>query len=70
MPVASKTLAKRVTTLERQLRTIKSQFKTAKNASGKPWWVDLAGRFKDDALFDEIAAAGQAYRRARNRRAR
>jgi hypothetical protein len=63
-------LEERVTDLERQLRTMKSQLKAVRTGSQKPWWEELAGRFKNDPLFDEITEAGQAYRRALARRAR
>ena len=63
-------LEDRLTALERQVQTVKSQLKAVKKASKKPWWEDLAGRFKNDPLFDEIAEAGQAYRKALARRAR
>jgi hypothetical protein len=66
----AKKLEDRVTILERQLRSMKSQLKAVRKTSQKPWWEDLAGRFKNDPLFDEIAEAGQAYRRALGRRAR
>jgi hypothetical protein len=63
-------LEDRLTALERQLQMVKSQLKAVKKASKKAWWEDLAGRFKNDPLFDEIAEAGQAYRKALARRAR
>lgn len=63
-------LEDRLTALERQLQMMKSQLKAVKKASKKPWWEDLAGRFKNDPLFDEIAEAGQSYRKALARRAR
>jgi len=57
-------LEERVTYLERQLRTMKSQLKAVRKTSHKPWWEELAGRFKNDPLFDQMTEAGQAYRRA------
>lgn len=63
-------LEDRVTALERQLQTMKLQLRAVKKFSKKPWWEDLAGRFKDDPLFDEIVEAGQTYRKACSRRAR
>jgi hypothetical protein len=66
----AKKLEDRVTDLERQLRSMKSELKAVRKTSQKPWWEDLAGRFKNDPLFDEIAEARQAYRRALARRAR
>ena len=66
----AKELEDRVTELERQLRTMKYQLRAVRKTSEKPWWKNLAGRFKNDPLFDEIAEAGEAYRRALSRRAR
>jgi hypothetical protein len=70
MRAVNRKLEERVTDLERQLRTMKSQLKAVRKASRKPWWEELAGRFKNDPLFDEISEAGQAYRRALARRTR
>ncbi len=70
MRSADRKLEERVTDLERQLRTIKSQLKAARKASLQPWWEQLAGRFKNDPIFDEIVEAGKTYRRSLNRRAR
>lgn len=70
MRPVNRKLEERVTDLERQLRTMKSELKAVRKASQKPWWEDLAGRFKNDPLFDEITEAGQAYRRALARRSR
>jgi len=63
-------LEQRVNVLERQLRQIKSELKLVKKASGRPWWQQLAGQFKNDPLFDRIARAGKTYRRSLAPRAR
>jgi len=63
-------LEQRVNVLERQLRQIKSELKIVKSASKRPWWRQLAGRFKNDPLFDQIAQAGKTYRRSLTPRAR
>ena len=61
-------LTERVTALERELRKIKTALKKETNRPQEPWWERKAGQFKNDPLFDEIVAAGQAYRRAQTRR--
>ena len=66
MQSAAAKLEKRVNVLEQQLRQIKSELRTVRMASRRPWWQQLAGRFKNDPLFDEIIKAGKAYRRSFN----
>jgi hypothetical protein len=63
-------LEQRVTVLERELRKMRSELKAVRKASQQPWWKRLAGRFKNDPVFDEIIEAGKAYRRSLNPRAR
>lgn len=62
MQPATTSLEERVTALERQLRKMRSELKAVRKVSKQPWWTRLAGRFKNDALFDEIMEAGKAYR--------
>lgn len=62
-------LAERVSVLERELRKIKTSLKKEAKTQ-EPWWEQQAGRFKNDPLFDQIIAAGQAYRRAKTPRTR
>jgi hypothetical protein len=62
-------LEQRVTVLERELRKMRSEWNAFRKASQQPWWKRLAGRFKNDPLFDEIIAAGNAYRRSLTLRA-
>ena len=57
-------LEQRVTVLERELRKMRSELKSVRKVSQQPWWKRLAGRSKNDALFDEIIEAGNAYRRS------
>jgi hypothetical protein len=64
MPTTAAKLDRRVTVLERELRKIRSELKVAQRAAQEPWWTRLAGKFKDDPLFDEIIEAGRAYRRS------
>jgi hypothetical protein len=67
MPAAS--IHERLDQLEREVRLIKSALpKTGEKQ--RPWWETLAGKFKDDAVFDEIVKGGQKYRRQTGRRAR
>ena len=63
-------LERRVTVLEQELRKMRSELKAVRKVSKQPWWTRLAGRFKNDALFDEIIEAGNAYRRSLPPRAR
>jgi hypothetical protein len=64
MPSTATQLDRRVTVLERELRRMRSELKVVRNASQKPWWKRLAGKFKNDPLFDETIKAGKAYRRS------
>ena len=63
-------LERRVTVLERELRKMRSELKAVRRVSRQPWWKRLAGRFKNDPLFDKIIEAGDAHRRSLTRRAR
>jgi hypothetical protein len=53
-------LEKRVDALEREIKTLKSAIRGKRT----PWWVRLAGNFKDDPLFDEMVREGKKYRRS------
>ena len=64
MPSTATQLDRRVTLLERQLRKMRSELKVTRQASQEPWWQRLAGKFKNDPLFDETIKAGKAYRRS------
>lgn len=63
-------LEERVTALEREVRKVKAALKAVPQGSQHPWWERLAGQFKNDPLFDELVAAGQAYRRSQAPRTR
>jgi hypothetical protein len=67
-PTATK-LEQRVTVLERELRKMRSELKAVRKASLQPWWKRLAGRFKNDPVFDEIIEAGKACRHSLTPRA-
>ena len=59
--MAAANLEERLDRLEREVRLIRSALsKTEEEA--RPWWESLAGKFKDDPLFDEIVKAGRKYR--------
>ena len=70
MQPATVRLEERVTVLEQELQKMKAELKAVRKASQQPWWERLAGRFKNDPLFDELMKAGQAYRRFLTPRAR
>lgn len=70
MPSTARKLEKRVTLLERELRAMRSELKAVRKVSQQPWWKRLAGRFKNDPLFDQIIEAGNAYRSSLTPRAR
>jgi len=63
-------LERRVNVLERELRKMRSELKAVRKVSQQPWWKRLAGRFKNDPLFDEIIEAGNVYRRSLTPRTR
>ena len=70
MQSANAKLERRLNVLERQLKQIKSDPKIVRKTSRRSWWEELAGRFKNDRLFDEISKAGKVYRRSLRSRAR
>ena len=70
MQTANAKLEERITALERKLRKVQLQLKEIRQTPQQPWWEQLAGRFMDDPLFDEIVKAGQEYRRSLVPRAR
>ena len=55
-------LEQRLGALEQTVDSLKSRI--AGSASSGRWWVDHAGRFKDDPLFDAIVRLGQTDRRS------
>jgi len=59
-----------VTSLERELRKLKTELRIIRQKPQSPWWVQQAGIFKNDPLFDDIVEAGRAYRRSLDPRAR
>ena len=63
-------LEARVAALERQVHTLQAELKMVRQESQAAWWERLAGRFKNDPLFDEVVEAGQTYRRSLSPRSR
>lgn len=55
-------LAKRIETLEAEIATIKAQVKVAGKKPATRSWLDGAGTFKNDPVFDEIVRLGREYR--------
>ncbi|MEM8637551.1 MAG: hypothetical protein AAGG51_01850 [Cyanobacteria bacterium P01_G01_bin.54] len=53
----------RVTTLEEELSNLK-QLLTSLLQRKEPWWVEIAGSFKDDPTFEEATQLGQDWRRS------
>jgi len=50
-------------TLEREVARIKASLVVSLPARRR-WWIDDAGRFADDPVFEEIVRLGKAYRRS------
>lgn len=60
--MAASELEVRVSTLERELATLKD--KLAKEGKIElPWWQQISGTFADDPLFDEAMRLGREYRK-------
>ena len=55
MPSTATKLDHRVTVLELELRKLRSELKSMRNAARRRWWEQLAGRFKNEPLFDTIS---------------
>lgn len=51
-------LETRVTTLERELASLKEQVASQK----LPWWKANLGQFANDPIYDEAMKLGRAYR--------
>jgi hypothetical protein len=64
MQSTARKLEQRVTVLERELRKMRSELKAVPKVSRQPWWKQVAGRFKNNPLFDQTMDAGSAYRRS------
>lgn len=55
-------IERRLSTLEQTVEQLKSS--THQGAASRRWWVEDAGRFADDPLFDEIVRRGETYRQS------
>ena len=53
------TLKRRVDQLENDMSLLKSR---ASQPGQPPWWERIAGRFENDAAYDEIVRLGREYR--------
>jgi hypothetical protein len=65
-------LAKRVTALEKVVEELRARLDQGHEPEGR-WWVEKAGRFANDPIFDEIVELGKKYReslRPKQKRAR
>ncbi len=54
-------LEQRVAELEKAVTQIQKRMASGK-APGRRWWIEDAGRFANDPVFDEIVRLGKAYR--------
>jgi hypothetical protein len=54
-------MRKRLSALEKTVNELRLHIAEGGNGRRR-WWVDDAGRFKHDALFDEIVRLGREYR--------
>jgi hypothetical protein len=68
-------LAKRIAALEKTVEELREKVERG-TASSTRWWVEKAGKFANDPVFDEIVELGKKYRESlrpkakRNRRDR
>jgi hypothetical protein len=62
-------LENRVAVLERKLVEMQLQLDSMAGKKNHPnphgaWWVETAGRFKNDPVFEEIVRLGREYRKS------
>lgn len=61
-------LEQRLLDLEREVRELKSMIAASSSpdraVESRRWWVEEAGRFADDPLFDEMVRLGREYRQS------
>lgn len=55
-------LERRLQTLEQTVQRLQAQVE--RTVPTRRWWVDSAGRFADDPVFEEIVRLGHEYRRS------
>ncbi len=53
-------LEERLVSLEQTVQRLQAQQRAA--PATRRWWVEAAGRFADDPVFDEIVRLGREYR--------
>jgi hypothetical protein len=58
--VTLKELEARVVALEKEVKQLRAHLRTP--TEQPHWWHDAAGRFENDAVFDEIVRLGKEYR--------
>ena len=56
-------LEQRLKTLEQVVQRLQMRIE-GRSASTSRWWVEGAGRFADDPVFDEIVQLGGKYRQS------
>ncbi len=54
-------LADRLDALEKVVRRLDAKISRPADPN-RPWWLEDAGRFKDDPVFEEIVRLGREYR--------
>jgi len=54
-------LADRLEALEKVVQRLEAKISRPPDPN-RPWWVEDAGRFKDDPVFEEIVRLGREYR--------
>ena len=60
--MATRTLAQRMTVLERELARLKQQVQESKQQDTNPRLQQIVGVFKGDPLFDEAERIGREWR--------
>lgn len=58
-------MAKRIETLEAEVRTLKARLPTGGGSTGS--WLDLFGKYADDPTFEEATRLGREWREKVNR---
>ena len=56
-------LEQRLLALEKTVEQLKAQVSRFANPT-RPWWLEIAGRFANDPVFEEIVRLGAEYRKS------
>jgi hypothetical protein len=56
-------LEQRLLALEKAVEQLKAQVLRSANPA-RPWWLEDAGRFANDPVFEEIVRLGAEYRKS------